>query len=205
MENNTKWIKHRFRFVEGKKIKILIWGPKKMLARLMLANSDRSTAVLYEVKLELTHEYERMTTKIQNQWELDAMTYLLFLYLSWIACCWQLTALQCDSLNCWIKTVIFWIGKPVKRSSRADQIGSPKLRRAKAIAAAEIIDGVYCRYGSASNNDSSHKYCRIETKMHKNPAQSHAFYSAKLQWLDSRLVRVTRIAPYLCHVFHVFW
>lgn len=38
-------------------------------------------------------------------------------------------------------------------------MGKLKLRRASATAAADIIDGVYCKYGSASNNDNSLKYC----------------------------------------------
>lgn len=43
-------------------------------------------------------------------------------------------------------------------SRLADQIGKLKFKRANAIAAADIIDGVYCKYGSASSNDNSHKY-----------------------------------------------
>lgn len=97
------------------------------------------------------------------------LTYLLFLYLSWIACCGELIAAQCDALKCKIKSVNLWIEKPVKRSSRADQIGRSKLRRANAIAAAEIIDGVNCKNGSASNKDNSHKYCnKYYTHTHTN-------------------------------------
>lgn len=39
-------------------------------------------------------------------------------------------------------------------------MGNSKLRRAKAIDAAEIIDGVNCKYGSASSSDNSQKYCK---------------------------------------------
>lgn len=86
-------------------------------------------------------------------------THLLLLYLSWIACCGEFTAAQCDSLKCRIRSVNLWIWIFVWCSRLAVQMGKLKLRRANAIAAADIIDGVYCKYGSASNNDNSLKYC----------------------------------------------
>lgn len=38
-----------------------------------------------------------------------------------------------------------------------------QFKRANAMAAADIIDGGYCKYGSASKSDNSEKYCKQPT------------------------------------------
>lgn len=133
-------------------------------------------------------------TSWQHYW-----TYLLFLYLSWIACCWELMAAQCDSLKCKINSVNLWIWKPVWRSSCADQMGMLKFRRARAMAAADIIDGVYCKYGSASRSDNSQKYW--------NSKMEHSIYRSHLKkWLHMFAFELI-LQPnetYLCHEFDVF-
>lgn len=75
-------------------------------------------------------------------------------------------------------------------------MGKSKLKRANAIAAAEIIDGGYCRYGSASNSDSSHKYCRGDgAKESKNNLQCHECFQFNGSNLLNEMLYI--LVPYI--------
>lgn len=59
----------------------------------------------------------------------------------------------------------------MQRSNCSVQISRPQFKRANATAAAEIIDGGYCKYGSASKSDNSEKYCKTRKKKKKKKYQ----------------------------------
>jgi len=85
-------------------------------------------------------------------------TYLLLLYFSCIAVCCMLGALEKVLLKYIIHSLRVFKLYPVDSSNSCGQISSCNVCRASATADAAKWLGKYCKYGSPSSIDNSHKY-----------------------------------------------
>lgn len=99
---------------------------------------------------------------LMNKSNIKFHIYLLLLYLSWIACCARLGALRNNDVKCPVQSFSSRRLYPEDNSISWAQTCSMNVCCAMAIADAAKILEVYCKNGSASSNDNSHKYCKCQ-------------------------------------------